>query len=173
MDEQELKRLASRLRQVNDVLTDLDPEIRGEAFALLKDYVTASQGEEAEEKPRTRSQTKVNGDPAAGEELLIEKHLSDADHENALLALAILYQRHGRGPYQQRDVSAVADQYKLNMPKRLDMFFRNATRGDPPTQVIRKQADGWKITPGGETWIKQEYGVNKGRSPLRKEDESS
>lgn len=52
---------------------------------------------------------------------MLEKHLSDADHENAMLAVAILYARHGRGPFKMAHVSGLARQYNLNVPARLDM----------------------------------------------------
>jgi hypothetical protein len=185
MDETQFKERVKRLGEINSVISKLDPAIRGEAFDVLKPYVSDDDTGKATRKPRSaaprgqgatakKSPAKkpatprgpVVAEPVEGEDELLEKHMSDADHENAMLAVAILYARHGRGPFQMSNITGVAKQYNLNTPARLDMFFKSAKRGEAKALVIRKQADGWKIMPGGEKWLKETYGVKMGRSPL-------
>jgi hypothetical protein len=187
MDESSFKERVRRIQEINYVVSKLDPAIRGEAFEMLKGYVTGGDADEPSRKGRQQSATRAtNGkqtgrsptkkvatpkgpivaEPVEGEDELLEKHLSDADHENAMLAVAILYARHGRGPFKIAHVAGVAKQYNLNVPARLDMFFKTAKRGDPKSLVMRKLAEGWKIMPSGEAWLKDTYGVRMGRTPL-------
>ncbi len=187
MNETHFKESVKRIQEIDNVVSKLDPAIRGEAFALLKGYVT---GDDATTRPPNGGQLPATGaihttqirkpppkkpappkglaavEPADGEDELLEKHLSDADHENAMLAVAILYARHGRGPFKMVHITGVANQHNLNVPARLDMFFKSAKRGESKALVIRRVADGWKIMPGGEAWLKETYGVAMGRSSL-------
>jgi hypothetical protein len=180
--EEQFREQVTRLHAVNREIAKLDPAIRASAFALLEPYIaevgniglsaerkSASAGQKAARqsaRPRRQASELPVVSATEGEEALLEAHLSDADHENAMLALAILYSRHGRGPYQLAHISAVAKQFHLNVPVRLDMSFKKAKRGDQNALVLRRQADGWKIMPSGETWLKATYGVSLGRSPL-------
>lgn len=183
MDETQFNERVRRLEQINGVVSKLDPAIRGEAFDVLKAYVSdddrgktrkaatggGTNGTAARKSPARKPATPkapVVAKPVEGEEELLEANLSETDHENAMLVLAILYARHGRGPFQMVHITAVARQYNLNVPARLDMFFRSAKRGESKALVIRKMAEGWKIMPGGETWLKETYGVKMGRDPL-------
>ncbi|MDQ3934072.1 MAG: hypothetical protein M3340_05505 [Actinomycetota bacterium] len=187
MDEMQFKERVERIQEINNVVSKLDAAIRGEAFNMLKGYVTgeddatsppkggkghatgAIDGKRATKTPTKKPATPkgpVVAEPVDGEDELLEKHLSDADHENAMLAVAILYARHGRGPFKLAHITGVARQYNLNVPARLDMFFKSAKRGEAKALVIRKLADGWKIMPAGEAWLKETYGVKMGRSPL-------
>jgi hypothetical protein len=182
MSEEQFKEQVARLHAVNREIAKLDPAIRASAFALLEPYIaeisntslpaerkSASAGPKAGRQGPPRGRQKSEPPVVSsteGEEALLEAHLSDADHENAMLALAILYSRHGRGPYQMVHIKAVAKQFHLNVPARLDMSFKTAKRGDQNALVLRRQADGWKIMPSGETWLKATYGVTLGRTPL-------
>ena len=195
MDSKDFKIRAARLGEVDQVIGKLDPAIRVEAFSLLKAYVTGGierpggdptsqgNGPGTREKSPTRrtsarSATKqasrkpiAPAAPGEGEDVLLEEHLSDLDHENAMLALAIFFKRHGRGPFDMAHVKAIGEQFSLNMPKRLDKFFETAKRGEPKVLIARKQADGWMIMPGGAKWLKETYGVSLGRAVLPAGDE--
>lgn len=184
MDESVFKERVARLREIDAVISRLDPALRADALEMLKPYVTGesvvvsppspgtrrSSGRSRSSSPRpkatTPKQAPLVASPAEDEDALLEQHLSDHDHENAMLALALFYKRHGRGPFSMSYVEAIARQHHLNMPKRLDKFFGRARRGEARVLVVRRQADGWKVTPSGETWIKATYGVAMGRDPL-------
>lgn len=187
MDEISFKERVKRIQEINNVVSKLDPAIRSEAFEMLKGYATEGGiepspprgGQDAKtsgtdgkrvRKPPARSAATPRGpvvaEPGEGEDEMLERHLNDADHENAMLAIAILYARHGRGPFKMAHISGVATQYNLNVPARLDMFFKSAKRGESKALVIRKLAEGWKIMPSGEAWLKETYGVKMGRRPL-------
>ena len=95
---------------------------------------------------------------------MVERYASDKDHENALLALAVYYARHGKGPLALKDIKTIGgDEMNLDLPNRLDRAFADMKRDGQ--LVMRKAADGtWKVMPSGEKWLRTAYGVTKGRS---------
>lgn len=170
MDEQEYNQTVERLNEVNKVIEGLDASIRADAFKLLKPYVAAGavtddedDTEEEGETPKKQTAKRSAGGSVDFDEL-IETHESDTDYENALLALAIVYARHGKGPYALSLIKGAADEFNLTIPARLDMTFKTLKRDEK--EVLRKQADGWKVTPSGETWLKATYGVTRGKQPV-------
>jgi len=170
VDESQYQRAVERLTKVNDVIAKLEPAIQSEAFSILKPWVVAEGGDgEAEAGTGGGGETehpKPRGGPV-DYDVLIEKHESDKDYENATLALAIVYDRHGRGPFDLQPINAVAKEFNLTIPKRLDKFLNGAKRDG--NEVLRKQAEGWKVTPSGEKWLKGKYGVTRGKKPLATE----
>jgi hypothetical protein len=169
MKEIQFQRTVDRLKKVNEVVKELDPAIRGDAFALLVPYVNAAGGELGDD-PEKASANKGSGMKAKGsrpldEETLVKEFESEKDHENALLAVAILYGRHGKGPFDLALVRAIADAHKLNIPDRPDKTFKVLKRDGSP--VLRKQSDGsWKITQGGKNWLRKAYPVKRGKQPI-------
>jgi hypothetical protein len=166
MDEAALNEIVGRLKKVNGIISKLDPAIRAEAFELLAPYVAG--GEATEDEP-------AEGDGEGGAanrkrgvvidyDMLTEKFESDKDADNAMLSLAICLDRHGRGPFRMSQIKDVAQEFSLSVADRLDMTFKGAKRDGK--DVLRKQSDGWKITPSGETWLKTTYGVTRGKKPL-------
>ena len=105
------------------------------------------------------------GSPPADVQALVDKFESHADIENALLVLAIIFMQHGRGPFTTTLVKSIATEHNLPIPQRVDVSFRNIKRDG--SDLLRKGADGrWKITPGGENWIKETYSVKRGSAPI-------
>ena len=171
MDENAFDQTVERLKKANAVIDKLDPAIRSDAFALLRDYVVGGdagdrgRGRGGGGDPKVGQEKRAPLAPDATEDALVERYESDKDFENALLCLAIVYKRHGRGPYPNWDpLKNVASHYSLEIPKALHMTFKTLKRDDQI--VLRKQADGWKITPSGEKWLKTTYGVGRGKEPL-------
>jgi hypothetical protein len=172
MDEAAFNETVERLKKVNGIISNLDPAIRAEAFELLAPYVTgggATEAEASEGDGDAAAATRKASGGAVDYNVLIEKFESDKDYENAMLVLAIVYDRHGRGPMQLSHIKVVSEEFNLTVPERLDKFFGPAKRGVNKTdkkEVLRKQSDGWKITPSGEAWLKHTYGVTRGKKPL-------
>ena len=157
---------------MNTVISKLDSAIRMEAFALLKPYVTgaptgADDGEVANGIDGNGSgATDAAQSDVTDDEQLVEKFESDKEFENALLALAIFYRRHGRALFAMAAIRAIAGEFNLDIPDRVDVTLSGMKRNDG--KLLRKQATGdFKVTPGGETWLKSTYGVTKGKQPLK------
>jgi hypothetical protein len=171
VNDSDFKERARRLAEVNGVISKLDEAIRADAFELLKDYVTAGASDDD-----ANGDDGVNGDgkqqprPRGGKfnpEALVEQHETDVDHDNATLVLAIFYGRHGRGPFKHAHLKAIATEFNITaVPDRMDIFLTGAKRGEPKASIIRKQADGMKVTTAGGTWLASKYGVSLGKQPL-------
>ena len=169
MDEQTFKERAERLEAVNAVITRMDEAIRAQAFALLKPYIsggTVNDDDETEDNEDNNGEIKPRRDGGAFDvEKLVEEHESDNEADNVYLCLAIFYARHGRAPFAMPQLKAIAQEVGLAIPDRHDNTIRTAKRDGKA--VVRKGADGtWKITPGGEAFLKEQYTVTKGRDPV-------
>lgn len=178
MDESEFKQISQRLKEANAVVAKLDPALRPDAWAILRSYVSgstladgASDGEKSHRggakrtgKGKAKSPSSPRPlPPDSSEEELIENFESNKDSDNLYLALAIFYKRHGRGPVPTTLLKSLAKSLGLDIPNRPDMTF-----GSKKT-VVRKMGDGWKIMPGGEKWLKETFGVSRGKDPLPSE----
>lgn len=177
MNETDFKETAQRLKEVNSVIAELDPVLREDAWGILRSYISsAPQPNGPKRKPtpkpagnnrRKRAQSSggaaskapVFPPPSSSEEKMIEEFESDKDPENLSLALAILYGRYGRGPFSTPMIKAFAATLKLDIPKRPDKTLRSR-------KTLRQQDGGWKIMPGGETWLKETYKVQRGKDIL-------
>ncbi len=177
MDEAEFKEAAKRLEQVNAVVSRLDPAMRDEAWTILRGYVSGQtheanppdgkgppkKGSPKASKKAPKKPPPSSPPPDSSEEELIERFESDVDAENLSLVLAIFYRRHGRGPVTTATLKMLAAGLDIDVPDRPDMTLKRRKAH------IRKQGDGWKITPGGESWLKETYGVKRGKAPLSEE----
>ncbi len=156
MDEREFKETAKRLKDVNAVVAKLDPALRGDAWTTLRPYVTVDGNSPRSPVQRTK---KSSPDASLDEDTLIETFESEKDADNLYLTLAILYLRHGRGPFSKEQVKEAADAHHLSIPDRFDVTLKGTKR-------VRRQGSGWKISSAGETWLKEKFGVVKGKVPF-------
>jgi hypothetical protein len=165
MDESAFKELAGRLKAASKVIEELDPVLREDAWAMLRPFVEPdaepADEKQAERKPNKRLASSGGKSGGVSEDVLIEEHESDKESDNLYLALAVLYQRHGRGPFSIASIKSVGKELDLTLPVRPDTTFRNSTK-----KVVRKQDGGYKIQPSGETWLKETCKVKKGKQPL-------
>ncbi len=162
MDEKTFKELAGRLKKASVVIEKLDPVIREDAWKMLRPFVRP----DAKDSGSIRSENGGAGGegpppPDSSEDDLIEKFESEKEAENLYLTLAILYKRHGKGPFSLDVIRAAGTSLNLSLPERPDTTLRNSTR-----KVVRKQGNGYKVQPGGEKWLKEKYGVAKGKQPI-------
>lgn len=165
MDETAFKELTKRLKSASKVIEELDPVLREDAWAMLRPFVSpdeeSAQDKHGDQKRQGRDGSGGSSKSGVSEDVLIEEHESDKEADNLYLTLAILYQRHGRGPFSLELIKSVAKSLDLTLPNRPDVTFRNTTK-----KRVRKQDNGYKIQPSGETWLKENYKVKKGKQPL-------
>lgn len=176
MDESEFKQLSERFKKANSVITKLDPVLREDAWQIMRPYVDVGgspgsgtdgvkTSKPKKDRPAKRpkeeqAETQPPLPPDPDEEELIDRFESNKDSVNLYLVLAIFYKRHGRGPISTRFLKGLAKALGLDIPKRPDKTFGSKT------SVVRKLEDGWKVTPNGETWLQETYGVHRGKGPL-------
>lgn len=157
MDEKTFKKLSGRLEQANRVIGKLDPILRGDAWAILRPYVTEEEAQPGSERESSKQRERTPSSNSSEDEL-IEKFESEKEADNLWLTFAILFKRHGRGPFSLDLIKAVGKALDLTLPERPDTTIRNSTK-----KVVRKQEGGYKIQPGGEKFLKETYGVTKGK----------
>jgi hypothetical protein len=170
MDQQAFNQAVERLKAVNAVVQELDPVLRDQAVDLLKPYITGGSVEThdddddgADAQDQKPKRTRERGGADLDLDDMHDKFASDKDYENAHLALAVYYARYGKGPLNlSRDLKPIGDELHVDLPGRLDRTFaRLKFEGSP---VVRKGADGYKIMPAGERFLKGKFGVSKGRA---------
>jgi hypothetical protein len=163
MDSQRFNERVKKLQELNKVITQLDPAIREQAFALLKSYVTGSQVDEevpdnGQNGADEVTQSSVDTDDAAA---FFSKHPDGKPSDNALVCAAYLYGQYGAAPFSAADLRAVGDSAGLTLPERLDMTLRQARRENKALfQKVGK--DQFKPTVHGEQFLKSAYSVKKG-----------
>src|SRR5512143_1419511 len=102
MDETAFKEFAKRLKSASKVIEELDPVLREDAWAMLRPFVSPDEEpthEKHGDQKRQGRDGSVRSKSGVSEDVLIEEHESDKESDNLYLTLAILYQRHGRGPF--------------------------------------------------------------------------
>lgn len=158
MDDKEFNTRSRRLEEIAKVIEKLPPEVRGEAFDLLKGYVT----EHASETRTKAKETKDDRDvPAQSEEEFFSSfdHLKPAD--NVKLIAAWFYQEYGVEPFSLEEVRAKADAVGITIPARVDMTL--CTTKEKGKKLFARAGTGkFKPTVHGEASLKATYLVKKG-----------
>lgn len=158
MNKTQLNDRADRLREINDIIKQLDPEIRAPAFELLQDYVSVSALPE-----RSTSGAATPGvEDAQDRETFFSRFDTDKPADNALLLAAYYYSQYGGNPFSADELKALAREVGLIVPERIDMTFRNARReGKGIFQAIGRGS--FRPTVHGEVLFKTTYNVTPGR----------
>ena len=168
MDEATFKERVKRLNEINKVVEKLDPAIRGQAFALLEDYVGAGKtgprrpekGEEADEEPEDAS------DQGTELETFVGKLESDAPADNAKALAAFHYKRYGKAAFGTDDINELAEESGLTVPARIDMTLKGAKLDGKA--LFRQVGKTFTPTVHGEKFFKDTYKVRKGKLPKPK-----
>lgn len=159
MNKSELSKHADRLREINDVIKQLEPEIRAPAFELLRPYVMTSPTQE----PVVRGNAANVGDQHVGDrEQFFSRFDTDKPADNALLLAADYYRQYGANPFSAEELKRSAREVGLIVPERIDMTLRNARReGRALFQSIGRGS--FRPTVHGEVFFKTSYNVTPGR----------
>ncbi|HKV95940.1 MAG TPA: hypothetical protein VJR90_00430 [Gammaproteobacteria bacterium] len=158
MDEKDFKTRSTRLERVAKVIEKLPPEVRSEAFDLLKAYVT----EQASDSPgkKTASNAKHQGSDDS-EESFFRGFDLDKPADNARLIAAYFYREYGAEPFSMDEVRRKADDVGITVPARLDMTFQ-AAKEKGKKLFARAGRSKFKPTVHGEANLKTTYSVKKG-----------
>lgn len=169
MDRDQLEATATRLREVNDILKELDPSIRSEAFTLLRDYVVqggeAPTGPPEERTPSEREQADegyyqdlVSTDNARD---FLGQHAGDKESDNVKAIAALIYSRYGNAPFTPSEVEAIAHEAGITIPDRVDVTLYGSSSAKKKL-FSKKKTGVFSPTVHGERFFKREYGVTKG-----------
>jgi hypothetical protein len=158
VDDKEFKTRAGRLEQIAKILEKLPPEVRSDAFDLLKGYVT----EHSSESRAKSKEKKSEGDMSTRSE---EDFFGAFDHDkpadNAKLVAAWFYREYGAEPFSMDEIREKADAMGIIIPTRVDMTFL-AAKEKGKKLFARAGTGKFKPTVHGEANLKATYSVKKG-----------
>jgi hypothetical protein len=165
MDSASFEDTVKRLKEVDAVVTKLDPAIRGDAFSLLKSYVTGGVVR-AEAPGRTPPGASNGGVEAEAIDLtdaenFFTEHEGGKPAENAYLTVAYLYSQYGASPFSIDDVRAVANHAGLTLPERVDVTLAGAKKSG---KQLFKRAGRGRLQPNvhGETYLRNTFDIARG-----------
>lgn len=158
MDDKEFKERAGRLEQIAKVLQKLPPEVRSDAFGLLKGYITEHSSASTIKKTPAKASREVGSDTE-------EEFFSAFDHtkpaDNARLIAASFYREYGAEPFSLNEVHQKAEDVGITIPARIDMTFIQAK--EKGKKLFARAGTGkFKPTVHGEAHLKATYSVKKG-----------
>jgi len=151
-----------RLKEVNDVIKDLDPAIRAGALPLLAEYVTGHAIERGKNDPPAGS---GSGGAAPRDAAHFFANYPDGKPSDyAVLIAAFLYGEYGAEPFSLDEVREIAKSVGLTIPTSLDMTLKAAQR-DGKALFQHTGRNEYKPTVHGEVYFKKTYKVTTGTKP--------
>jgi hypothetical protein len=170
MDKRKYEDAVERLKQVNEVISGLDPAIRADAFAVLKPYVTGKPGKLEDDRGEDLGEV-VEPDSTSADLIdFFDKYGSDVEANNAHAAAAWWYHLYGKSPFTYDDLRTIAEQGEVHIPDRLDNTIGSGRRDGRP--LYRRVRPGhYRPTAHGESFLKTTFSVTKGRQKPPSSDE--
>lgn len=157
MDKKEFDERVLRLLDISDAIGKLPPEIRSDAFGLLKGYVLGRTPPEAEAEGLDDD----SGGASGNDNGLFGRFDHDKPSDNVKLIAADLFQRHGAEPFSLDDVKTAAANAGITIPARVDMTLRQA-KENGKSLFVGAGIGKFKLTVHGESHLRSFYGVKKG-----------
>lgn len=160
-----IKDTIKKLNEINKAISSLDPAIRTEAFSILKPlYFDAAPKPKAADESESESTVETLHDTGN----FFEKYNHEKPSDNVLLIAAWLYSQYGIFPLTGLRIEQIANKTGLTVPERPDNTMRYAQKNSK--NLFRQQGRGWQLTVHGETYLKKNYEVKKGKLPLPMDD---
>jgi len=165
MDNSEFQQRVKRLKEVNDVIKDLDPAIKEGALPLLADYVI---GRPIAPKVEQQSDDGSRRSPGKGAGEFFARFPEGKPSDNAISIAAYVYSQYGAEPFKIDDIRETAKSVGLTIPSSLDMTFKQAQRRGKLLFQHTGRSE-FKPTVSGEIHFKETYQVPKGtkRRPVQ------
>ncbi|HEY3762508.1 MAG TPA: hypothetical protein VGN23_12245 [Verrucomicrobiae bacterium] len=161
------KERLERLKEVNEVLKQIDVTIRPAAFSLLQDYITQNKSV-GDGKPSMQKTRESEGIPDRTE--FFSQFTHDKPADNVLLLAAYHYSEYGTASFTVDQMKDLGNEVGVTIPERLDMTFLQAKR-DGKALFLRAGRGAFRPTVHGETFFKKSYQVSKGTQQKQEADE--
>jgi hypothetical protein len=159
MDNGAFQERVKRLKEVNDVIKDLDPAIREGALALFSEYVT---GRTTVFKAAEQPDNGIGGSPTGdGCAEFFAKFQEGKPSDNAVSIAAYVYSEYGAEPFKLDEIRETAKSVGLTIPASIDMTLKQAQR-DGKLLFQHTGRSEFKPTVHGELYFKKTYQVAKG-----------
>jgi|SRR5579864_1732334 len=160
MDNNAFQERVRRLKEVNEVIKDLDPAIREGALPLLAEYVTGHPITHDGETGQQANDSGSNGSQDGAAEFFA-KFPEGKPSDNAVSIAAYVYGQYGAEPFKLDEIREIANSVGLTIPTSLDMTLKSAQR-DGKLLFQHTGRSEFKSTVHGELYFKRTYQITKG-----------
>jgi len=169
MGKDSLDEVKSKLMEMNQVITQLDPAIRAAAFDVIVPYYFESR---VAKKPKGSVKPKVDPEKKSNIDTtdlgaFIGNYEPEKPKDNVMLLVAWLYSQYGAYPIKVQQIKDLANECGMVIPARSDNTMRKAK--DKGKNLFVQQGKGWKLTVSGELFMQSEYNIKKGNSSIPKD----
>ena len=163
--------VVARMKEVDGVVRELDPEVRGAAFAMMQSYVLGGKIAPPEVHRHSGGSTDGAGgadDGGAGDAgddsiYTFFADLKITKPSEAVYAIAgYHYSVYGSAPFTIERLRDLAGQVGLTLPDDPGATLRMATKNKK--SLFRHEGGGaWVPTTMGELFLKEKFDIKKGR----------
>jgi hypothetical protein len=159
MNEAEFKEAVKRLKEVNEVISKLEADVRSLAMDVLEPY--ARGGRPAPVKREKRESATDGIDHGGDEAEFFSGHEKEKPADRVYRITAWFYSQYGSAEFEWTEIKTVADRVGLTVPARVDMTL--AQSADKGKKLFRRAGKGkFAPTVTGEEFLKSKFGVRKG-----------
>jgi hypothetical protein len=164
MNEDPLAEAKRKLKEINGIISTLDPAVRLAAFELLVPLHFASESEVPASHGAKRKTASKPAVESGDRESFFTGLPTEKPADNVNQIAAWIYSQHGVVEISKKMVVEMANEVGLTIPDRPDNTMRTAKKGGKA--LYRQRNSGWQLTVHGETHVKTTYNVRKGNKPL-------
>jgi len=168
MSDDQVKELKKKLLEINQIVSELDPAIRVQAFEILAPhYFEERLPKKTIVEKRAEKTEKVEKIPTEDQATFFSDFSHKKPFENVHLIVAWYFSQFGLFPITTELLRQKAKDVGLTIPERPDTTMRNAKKKGK--NLYRKQENGYLPTVYGEANLKEIYKVSKGTKTLPSE----
>lgn len=168
MSDDQVKELKKKLLEINQIVSELDPAIRVQAFEILAPhYFEERLPKKTIVEKRAEKTEKVEKIPTEDQATFFSDFSHKKPFENVHLIVAWYFSQFGLFPITTELLRQKAQDVGLTIPERPDTTMRYAKKKGK--NLYRKQENGYLPTVYGEANLKEIYKVSKGTKTLPSE----
>ena len=168
MSDDQVKELKKKLLEINQIVSELDPAIRVQAFEILAPhYFEERLPKKTIVEKRAEKTEKVEKIPTEDQATFFSDFSHKKPFENVHLIVAWYFSQFGLFPITTELLRQKAQDVGLTIPERPDTTMRYAKKKGK--NLYRQQENGYLPTVYGEANLKEIYKVSKGTKTLPSE----
>lgn len=160
------KGVVKRMKEVEETVLRLDPNVRGPAFQMMENYILFGEPEgrrvdRASESARDAEPLGVGSADDIDFVAFMDQHESQNPPDNARALAGYLYSQYGIRPFTANELRELAAKAGVTIPDRVDMTLHRATHEGKP---LFKPAGARRFRPTvqAESYFRIKYGLRKG-----------
>ncbi|MHC2993898.1 MAG: hypothetical protein IBV53_00105 [Candidatus Atribacteria bacterium] len=168
MSDEQVKEVKKKLLEINQIISELDPVIRAQAFEILAPhYFEERLPKKTTIEKRAEKVKKVEVISTEDEATFFRAFSHEKPFKNVHLIVAWYYSQYGLFPITTKLLSQKANEVGLTIPERPDATMRAAKKDGK--NLYHKLGNGYQPTVHGEVYLSENYKVSKGTKALPSE----